>query len=115
MLVKERIACERRKRGLSAQQLAELLHINRGTINRYENGTIKVIPIEMLKKLASTFDCSFDDFISEDPQYCMLADSPHTLKTTKDNDDALILKWYHNLPVKHQEFLKEVVINSQQS
>ncbi len=112
MLVKDIIASERRKRGYSAVQLAEMIHVNKGTINRYENGTIKVIPVDVLKNLASIFGYSFDDFVSGDPKYNMLADHPTDSVSPIDNDDRLILRWYHNLPAKHQEFLREIASNS---
>ena len=112
MLVKDIIQMERKKRGISASQLAEMLGINKGTIHRYENGSIKEIPIYTLKKLSEIFDYSFDEFVCDDPKYCML--TSHKGQNTNiqmDEDERLILNWYHCLPMKHQEFLIEIAKN----
>lgn len=40
---------ERKKRGLSQEELANLVHVDRTTITRYENG--QAVPYEVLKKI----------------------------------------------------------------
>ena len=53
MLVKDKIAYGRQRKGLSTAQLAEMVGVNQGTINRYESGNIKTIPVANLQKIAS--------------------------------------------------------------
>jgi len=59
MALSEFIKDVRKKLGLSQQQLANALHVNFSTINRWENG--KVIPSNLAQKTFFTF-CQ-DNFI----------------------------------------------------
>ena len=68
MLVKDKIALERNRRGISTSKLADMVGVNIGTINRYEKGVIKTIPVETLRKIASALGCTYDELIREDPK-----------------------------------------------
>ena len=57
MLVREKIRILRKKKGLKASELGELLGVNQATISRYENGYVKVIPQDKLSKMCNVFNC----------------------------------------------------------
>lgn len=110
MLVKQKIVSGRRKLGISTPQLAEMIDVNQGTINRYEHGTIKTIPTDKLRKLAEVLGYSFEEFISGDPRYSMLGDKQVSdYRYELDEDDELILNWFHNLPGEYQSLLKQFI------
>ncbi len=110
MLVKQKIVCGRRKLGISTPQLAEMIDVNQGTINRYENGTIKTIPTDKLRKLAEVLGYSFEEFISGDPRYSMLGDKQVSEgKYDLDEDDGLIINWFHHLPKEYQLLFKQFI------
>lgn len=106
MLVKDKIAIERRKKGISTSQLAEMIGVNIGTLNRYENGVIKTIPVETLHKIASSLECSFDELVQDDPRYIMLSDKPASLKRELSEEDIKMITWFHNLPENIQHTLE---------
>ena len=55
----ERLKMLRREKNISAEDLAQELHINKSTISRYENGkTEPYLPIVL--KIAQYFDVSLD-------------------------------------------------------
>ncbi len=108
MLVKDKIALERNRRGISTSQLADMVGVNIGTINRYEKGVIKTIPVETLRKLASALGCTYDELIREDPQYSRLCDVPQQEAISGEQiseSDKKMLAWFHNLPENIQHTL----------
>ena len=110
MLVKEKIVYSRRKMGISSTKLAEMIGVNQGTINRYENGAIKTIPTEKLRKLAEALGCSFEEFISGDPHYMGLlggSDTDHPAVFTQE-DERLILD-FHKLPGEYQSLIRAFI------
>lgn len=110
MLVKQKIVYGRRKLGITSTQLAEMIEVNQGTINRYENGTIKTIPTEKLKKLAEVLGYSFEDFISGDPRYnMMLSDNMKEEQTTRNIEDEQLIMGFHRLPKEYQSMIKEFI------
>lgn len=58
MTVGERIRERRKKLGLSADQLGEMLGKNRATIYRYESDDIENMSITIIKPLADALRCS---------------------------------------------------------
>ncbi len=108
MLVKDKIALERNRRGISTSKLADMVGVNIGTINRYEKGVIKTIPVETLRKIASALGCTYDELIREDPKYSKLCDLPQqdTLSGEHlDESDRKMLDWFHRLPDEIQQTL----------
>lgn len=58
MQTREKIKQMRRKLGVSAQTLADLIGVSRATLYRYESGDIEKIPLQILEKIADALDCS---------------------------------------------------------
>ena len=105
MLVKDIIAQERKKQGISETQLAMLVGTTKATISRYESGAIKSISKETLIKIADALHYDFDALVANDPKYCAWASSTVDLNTLS-TDDQTLLKWFHNLPQELQRVIK---------
>lgn len=100
MLVREKIRILRKKKGLKASELGELLGVNQATISRYENGYVRVIPKDKLSKMCNVFNCDMMDIINDDPAYFQLYKKD--IKTENDfqmisQEDKDLLEWFHNL------------------
>ena len=50
----------RREKGLTGEELGEIIGVNKATISRYENGKLESPTLGVLKKLAEYFDISID-------------------------------------------------------
>ena len=107
MLVKDKIAYERKKKGLSTTQLGKLVGINQATISKYETGKIKVIPTDILKKIVQNLDGDFDEFVVDDPKYCTLASKQMKFENISD-DDRTLITWFHNLPEDLQKIVRQL-------
>lgn len=55
----------RLKRGLTQQELADILHVNRTTVTLWENGTNNP-RVNMLVKLSKVLRCKVDDLLCEE-------------------------------------------------
>ena len=110
MLVKDRIILERKKQDISCADLARALDLHKGTVNRYENGTIKRIPTEMLHKIAEALHISFEDLISDDPSYIDLLEGSTPKKTSKKrtSDEQEMIEWYRGLSPDAKSFFKQL-------
>lgn len=108
MLVKDKITVERQKRGMSTAELGAIVGVNKGTISRYESGSVKQIPTDALRKIVEAFECDFDSFVMDDPKYCMLADDRDTsLKDSISEDEYQLIAWYRALPAEVQNLMKQ--------
>lgn len=58
MTIGERIRKRRKKLGLTAEQLGEMIGKNRATIYRYESGDIENLSIPIVPRLAAALKCS---------------------------------------------------------
>ena len=108
MLVKDKIVILRKKAGISTSQLAKLVGVNIGTINRYEKGVIKTIPVETLRKIASALNCTYDELIKGDPKYSSLCDNEQEANILVDgisDSDRKMVEWFHTLPENIQNTL----------
>ena len=114
MLVKDKINIQRRKLGMSTAQLGEAVGVNKGSISRYENGYVKVIPVDVLHRIADVLELSFDELIREDPKYSFLDES-----RTKEILDQIsltaeemeLIQWYRNLKQDTKNEIKKMWIN----
>ena len=57
----------RRLAGYTQQQVAEMLNLNRTTYTKYETGASEP-SIEILKRIAETFDVEVGDLLNESPE-----------------------------------------------
>ncbi len=71
-MVKDKIVLERQRKGISANELADLAGLTKAAISRYEN-SVFLIPADLLKRIADALECDFDSFVSENPKCCMLS------------------------------------------
>lgn len=111
MLVRQRIIEERKRNKLSTAELAALLGINKGTINRWENGYTKAIPSDTVLQLAEIFHISLEDFIGDDQDYYYLLPnkkkhSSSSLNLT-DEENALV-SWYRSLSSKEKKLIRKL-------
>lgn len=65
MKINEYIRYLRRKKAMTASELASAVGVSRATISKWENGTIKSISIEHTQKLADVLDVEYDALISD--------------------------------------------------
>ncbi|MBQ9605654.1 MAG: helix-turn-helix transcriptional regulator [Lachnospiraceae bacterium] len=109
MLVKDKIVVLRKRAGMSTSKLAELVGVNIGTINRYEKGIIKTIPVDTLRKIADALNCTYDDLIKDDPKYSSLCDDEQQAAIISSDQlsesDRKMLEWFHSLPENIQATL----------
>lgn len=64
--VAKRMAEQRKKENLSYRDLSEKTGLSRSTLQRYENGGIKNIPLDKLKILATALNCSAEHLMAWD-------------------------------------------------
>ena len=72
-----------------------MIGISQSNIARYENGGVKYISVEILKKIAEALSCSLTDLTDGDDRYETVSKSRKKRKPS--NDDYLILEKYHTL------------------
>ena len=107
MLVKDKISFERKRKGISSKQLAAMIGVSQGTISRYETGIIREIPDDILKAIVKALNCDFDEFVSDDPKYCVLA-STRVISDALSEEDKSLLAWFHNLPEDVRTVVKQL-------
>ena len=108
MLVKDKIHVQRMKLKMSMAQLAEQAGVNKGSISRYENGYGKIIPAEVLHRIADALKMPFEELIQGDPKYTFMsenvvADKQETLSV----EDRQLLTWFHGLSPEVQGIIKQ--------
>ena len=111
MLVRQRIIEERKRNGISTADLADLLNINKGTINRWENGYTKTIPAETVRQLADIFHLSLDEFIGDDSDYTYLLSDKKRHSSTSvqlSDDENAMVNWYRNLSSKEKKLVRKL-------
>lgn len=110
MQVKDRIKEVRISSGLTTSQLADAIGVTQATISRYENGYVRRIPVDMLKKIAEACHCQLESLVVEDAQYAhLIGKGNDDLENNMDEDEKLILNWYHRQSREIQEFVKQIV------
>lgn len=111
MLVRQRIVEERKKIGISSTELAKQLNVNKGTVSRWENGSIKMIPAETVKQLASFFNLSLEEFIDSDQDYYYLLPDQkkrHSSSVELSEDENAMVTWYRSLSLKEKKLIKKL-------
>ena len=107
MLVIEKIARERRLHKMSLAEFGDKIGVDKATASIYEKGILKTIPLDVLHKIADTFECEFDELVADDPKYCMLASvGTNNKDTILTSEDKQLLIWYHSLPKEIQNGIK---------
>lgn len=62
MIIKDNLKEERKKHGLTQQQVADYLNMSRGAYAQYETGK-NTPPLDTMVKLADLYKCSIDYLI----------------------------------------------------
>lgn len=101
--IAKRLKARRTALGMTYQELADKASMSKSTLQRYETGAIKNIPIARLQALSSALDMSPNELIGVqiDPKQ----DAPAILAGALDKDDLVILEYYHTLSSDQKAFL----------
>ena len=113
MLVKDKISMLRKQKGMTTAQLAEAAGVNKGSINRYENGSIKVISGDVLRRIAKVLDVTLNELVAGDPKYHYLSSNPIKEDTADLTIDELeLLEWYRGLSDEGKKVVSKLWKNS---
>ena len=85
----ERLQTLRKEKGLSQEQLAELLNVSRQAVSKWESG--QTYPeIDKLIKLSDLFNITVDDLIKGKPSECIANINDESEKEEDQKDEALV-------------------------
>lgn len=111
MLVRQKIAIERKRNNISVPELASMLNINKGTLNRWENGNIKKIPASALKQMADIFHISLSELIGDDSKYFYLLpeqEKRHSSLSNLSDEENAIITWYRDLSAQEKDLVSRL-------
>lgn len=92
----QKIKKRRKELRMSAEMLSEQLNVSRTTINRYENGYIDKMPVDLLIKIASVLETSTSALMGWD---------------TSDLEDAAITKKISQLDEVNKQAVISIIDN----
>lgn len=105
MEINERIKNRRKEIGLSADEVANALHVSRATIYRYESKEIEKLPTNIIEPLAKVLKCSVP--------YLMGWDEMDDTRKDFNSDINYLIKLSQSLPpdqlerlISYAKFLK---------
>ncbi len=105
MEIYERIKKRRKEIGLSAEEVANALHVSRATIHRYESKDIEKLPTNIMEPLAKVLKCSVP--------YLMGWDETDDTRKDSDSDINYLVTLSQSLPpdqlerlISYAKFLK---------
>lgn len=96
--IMERMKNRREELNMSYQTLSEKVGISKSTLQRYETGFIKNMPVDKLEDIAKALNVS--------PAYLMGWDEPDIL-VRLDNGEEVLIEVYRKLPHDSQNRLKK--------
>ena len=105
MSVNSNIRKIRKEKHITTTKLAEELGISQSSIVRYENGSVKYVPVDLIKKMADIFKCSTDDLIEGDDRYTQKK-RKSVSKLSEDEKDLLYK--YRELSTKDKTVVKGI-------
>ncbi len=105
MSVNQKIRVMRKKRNITTTRLAEMLGISQSSIVRYENGSVKYVPQELLNQMAAIFECPLEELTEGDDRYSQKKDSNQKSFTLSEDEHDLLLK-YRELSLKEKTAVK---------
>lgn len=105
MSVNQKIRVMRKKRNITTTRLAEMLGISQSSIVRYENGSVKYVPQELLNQMAAIFECPVEELTEGDDRYSQLKDNSRKSFTLSEDEHDLLLK-YRELSLKEKTAVK---------
>ena len=104
MSMNQKIRVMRKKRIITATGLAEMPGISQSSIVRYENGSVKYVPQELLNQMAVIFECPPQELTEGDDRYSRQNSSRKSYTLSEDEHD-LLLK-YRELSLKEKTAVK---------
>jgi len=104
MSVNQKIRVMRKKRNITTTRLAEMLGISQSSIVRYENGSVKYVPQNLLNQMAAIFECPLEELTEGDDRYSQQKDNKKSYTLSEDEHD-LLLK-YRELSLKEKTAVK---------
>ena len=90
MTVNQKIHIVRKEKKITAAVPAEKLGISQSTVVRYENGSVKYIPLDLLNKMADIFGCSVNDLIDGDIRYSQKKSRTPAKHLSEDEQNLLL-------------------------
>ena len=100
MTVNQKIRIMRKEKRITTTDLAGKLGISQSSIVRYENGSVKYVPLDLLNKMADIFACSVNDLIEGDDRYLQKKHRKSN-KQLSDDEQNLLFK-YRELSIKEK-------------
>jgi len=104
MSVNQKIRVMRKERNITTTRLAEMLGISQSSIVRYENGSVKYVPQNLLNQMAAIFECPLEELTEGDDRYSQQKDNKKSYTLSEDEHD-LLLK-YRELSLKEKTAVK---------
>jgi len=83
----DKIKALRIERGMTLEELGDLVGVGKSTVRKWETGAIKNMGRDKIEKLCSVFDVPPDYLIKEESK-----------KVELSNYDKRFLEWFHSLP-----------------
>ena len=108
MTVNQKLRILRKEKGITTTALAEKIGVSQSSIVRYENGSVRYIPSDVLAKIASVFSCSVFDLTEGDDRYSQPDNMKRaSSKSFSPEERSLILK-YRNLPEDAKQIVRQI-------
>lgn len=102
----ERLRAFRKERALTQQQVADVLNLNRTTYTKYETG-VSEPSHEVLKKIVSLFEITYDDLFSENEALAGGFSDSDDGDTALSNDEKEFISIYRNLSDEKKAEIKQ--------
>ena len=100
MTVNQKIRIMRKERNITTTVLSEKIGISQSSAVRYENGSVKYVPLDLLDKMAEVFGCSVDDLIEGDSRYTQKKNRAKSKQLSEDEQNLLVK--YRELSAKEK-------------
>lgn len=99
----ERIKVLIEKSGLSYQELEKLTGVKKSSLQRYASGATSKIPLDVIEKLAATFEVSQEYLMGWDEK----KNSPSELQLTEG--EKALLDLFNRVPQDKQQMVLEMI------
>ena len=111
MTVREKIKALRRDMHMTCAELAEQIGVTQATISRYENGYVRRISDEVLRKIADALNTTVHELTEDDPDYAHLHPDSFCTKKREERSaaDQRLLDWFHRQTPEVQSFILNIV------
>lgn len=104
MSVNRNIRKIRKERKITTTELAHRLGISQSSVVRYENGSVKYVPLDLINEMAGIFECSVNDLVEGDDRYTQKSVKKSASRLSEDERD--LLAKYSQLSLKEKNAVK---------